>query len=154
MLEHRRASTNGRAPSVDADVRALSELDDLQARCRQQAGVIETLGEAIAVLRTGASALKAENADLRAANQRMRLEEINQQRRARIVQAEDEEPKMAFEQQTPCGPIDGFGSGHRMPAKIMRDLFGMQTPDHASGRALNGFARMQDPFHANSFCQG
>jgi anti-sigma regulatory factor (Ser/Thr protein kinase) len=63
---------NGRpASSVEpADLR--SELDGLRSACRRQAHVIELLGAAISTLRGGAAALKAENADLRAARERVR----------------------------------------------------------------------------------
>jgi anti-sigma regulatory factor (Ser/Thr protein kinase) len=66
------ASTNGRAPLVEERATGPSELDRLRTRCRRQASVIDTLGEAIAVLRTGASALKAENAELRTTGQPIR----------------------------------------------------------------------------------
>jgi serine/threonine-protein kinase RsbW len=72
MQSQRAASTNGRAPSVGERANARSELDRLRVTCRRQARTIEVLGEAIAVLRSGAGALKAENADLRAAALRTR----------------------------------------------------------------------------------
>jgi serine/threonine-protein kinase RsbW len=72
MPAHRGTSTNGRAPLARERAGRPSELDQLRAMCRRQAGVIRTLGEAIAVLRTGASALKAENAELRATGEWMR----------------------------------------------------------------------------------
>jgi anti-sigma regulatory factor (Ser/Thr protein kinase) len=71
MAAPRGATTNGQAPLVGKRASAQSELEHLRARCRRQASLIDTLGEAIAVLRTGASALKAENADLRATHQRV-----------------------------------------------------------------------------------
>jgi anti-sigma regulatory factor (Ser/Thr protein kinase) len=69
MPADRRASMNGHAPFVAGRASVLSELDLLRAKCRRQASVIHTLGEAVAVLRTGAGALKAENAELRATSQ-------------------------------------------------------------------------------------
>jgi anti-sigma regulatory factor (Ser/Thr protein kinase) len=72
MQAHRGASTNGRAPLVKERAAAPSELEELRATCRRQASVIETLGEAISVLRAGAGALKAENTDLRADTERLR----------------------------------------------------------------------------------
>jgi serine/threonine-protein kinase RsbW len=72
MQSQRAASTNGRAPSVGERANAPSELDRLRVTCRRQARTIDVLGEAIAVLRSGAGALKAENADLRAAALRTR----------------------------------------------------------------------------------
>jgi serine/threonine-protein kinase RsbW len=67
MQSQRAASTNGRAPSAGERANPRSELDRLRVTCRRQARTIDALGEAIAVLRSGAGALKAENADLRAA---------------------------------------------------------------------------------------
>lgn len=61
------ASTNGRAPSAGERADARSELDRLRVTCRRQARTIDALGEALAVLRSEAGALKAENAGLRAA---------------------------------------------------------------------------------------
>lgn len=72
MPEHGVPSTNGREPLPEEGVDAASELDGLRVTCRRQATVIDTLGEAIAILRTGAKALEAENAELWVSNQRMR----------------------------------------------------------------------------------
>lgn len=72
MAAPRGATTNGRAPLVAKRASAQSELEHLRVTCRRQASVIDMLSEAVAVLRTGASALKAENADLRATHQRVR----------------------------------------------------------------------------------
>jgi anti-sigma regulatory factor (Ser/Thr protein kinase) len=62
----------GRRLSSTGRVGTGLERKGLQAICRHQAHVIEALGEAVSVLRSGAAALKAENADLRAANERVR----------------------------------------------------------------------------------
>ena len=56
--------------SIDPSVQG--ELVELRATCRQQALVINTLGQAVSAFHSGAAALKAENADLRAANDRLR----------------------------------------------------------------------------------
>jgi len=72
MQSQRVASTNGRAPSDGERANAPTELDRLRVTCRRQARTIDALGEAFAVLRSGAGALKAENAELRAAALRMR----------------------------------------------------------------------------------
>ncbi len=66
MQSQRAASTNGRAPSAGERANARSELDRLRVTCRRQARTMDALAEAIAVLRSGAGALKAENAELRA----------------------------------------------------------------------------------------
>jgi hypothetical protein len=62
-----RPSANGRAPVASAE----NELDELRARCRRQAVVIHTLGDLVATFKGGARALKAENAWLRAENERL-----------------------------------------------------------------------------------
>jgi serine/threonine-protein kinase RsbW len=72
MQSPRAASTNGRAPLAGERANARSELDRLRVTCRRQARTIDALGEAIAVLRSGAGALNAENAELRAAALRTR----------------------------------------------------------------------------------
>src|SRR3954447_12096197 len=63
---------NGRRSSVAEPGAARSELDELRVVCRRQAHVIEVLGAAVSLTRVGAAALKAENAELRAAHQRVR----------------------------------------------------------------------------------
>jgi len=72
MQRDRGASTNGRAPSAEKQSSLLSELNRLRTTCRRQERTITALGQAMAVMRSGADVLNAENADLRAANQRMR----------------------------------------------------------------------------------
>jgi len=62
---------NGTAPSVEQPASAPGELDDLRATCRRQAHVIDALTGAVMLLRTGATALKADNAELRADNDRL-----------------------------------------------------------------------------------
>ena len=61
---------NGGSPLTARSAMAGSELDRLRATCRRQAHVIDTLSKVVATLRTGAAALKAENADLRATHSR------------------------------------------------------------------------------------
>ena len=72
MTEGRDVATNGKAPVAESSGNDRSELGELRARCRRQASVIDTLGEAIASFRAGTIALKAENAELRADNHRLR----------------------------------------------------------------------------------
>jgi len=62
--------TIGRSRSAEEPVAAGSELDRLRATCRRQSHVIGTLTNAVSTLRSGVAALKAENADLRAAHSR------------------------------------------------------------------------------------
>ena len=66
MQSDRSASANGHpvSPSDGSDSR--TEFARLQAMCRHQAVVIDTLSDAVSSFRRGATALKAENAELRA----------------------------------------------------------------------------------------
>jgi len=66
MQSDRSASANGHPVSPSDDSGSGKEFAGLQATCRQQAVAIDTLSEAVATLRRGATALKAENAELRA----------------------------------------------------------------------------------------
>jgi anti-sigma regulatory factor (Ser/Thr protein kinase) len=67
-----KASSNGHEAWVEPRGSTRSESDELRATCRRQAYVIDALHEAVATLRRGAQALKAENAELRAALERER----------------------------------------------------------------------------------
>jgi len=69
MEAHQQALANGHAP-VAAE--RANELIDLRAAYRRQAQIIDTLTGAIMRLRTGASALKADNTDLRGQLDRLR----------------------------------------------------------------------------------
>jgi anti-sigma regulatory factor (Ser/Thr protein kinase) len=62
---------NGNAPFVEQRAGAPVELDNLRAKSRRQAHVIDTLTGAVLTLRRGAAALKAGNAALRADNDRL-----------------------------------------------------------------------------------
>jgi serine/threonine-protein kinase RsbW len=62
----------GQAENGADRVGRVSETAVLRARCRRQALAIDRLRDAVAVLRAGAGALKAENADLRSEHTRMR----------------------------------------------------------------------------------
>src|SRR4051812_7189009 len=71
MQSQQEAPGDARPRSRAQPPAALSELDALHVACRRQAEVIDRLGAAMSTLRDGAAALKAENAELRAANQRV-----------------------------------------------------------------------------------
>ena len=66
MQAHQNGSANGNGSLVKAHATASAELDDLRATCQRQARVIDALTGAVLTLRTGATALKVENAELRA----------------------------------------------------------------------------------------
>jgi anti-sigma regulatory factor (Ser/Thr protein kinase) len=71
MQPHEGALSNGRPPSPARLIGARSELDGLRSACRRQARLIERLTAVASNLRSGAAALKADNAELRSANERM-----------------------------------------------------------------------------------
>ena len=66
MQSDRSASANGHPVSPPNGSDPRTDLERLQATCRHQAVVIDTLSEAVSTFRRGATALKAENAELRA----------------------------------------------------------------------------------------
>ena len=71
MQPHEGALSNGRPPAPAESVGAGSGLDGLRLACRRQARAIELLSAVASNLRSGAAALRAENAELRSANERM-----------------------------------------------------------------------------------
>jgi anti-sigma regulatory factor (Ser/Thr protein kinase) len=83
------ASANGRA-AVSSDRFGRPAPEGLQAKCRRQAIVIERLSEALSTFERGARALKAENSELRAENDRLRHQERLEKRPDRCV--DDGEP--------------------------------------------------------------
>ena len=72
MRPEQAVAGNGRTPATAERVRAGAEFDGLRATCRRQAHVIDALGEAVSTFRGGAAALKAENVELCAENDRVR----------------------------------------------------------------------------------
>lgn len=68
MQPYQTVPTNGRPPSAAQLDSAPWELEGLRSICWRQARVIEALKETISVMRSAASQLKAENADLREQN--------------------------------------------------------------------------------------
>jgi anti-sigma regulatory factor (Ser/Thr protein kinase) len=72
MQPQQAAPGNGRPASAAETVDGRRDLDGLRLVCRRQAHVIELLGAALSTLPGGAAALKAENAELRAAYDRVR----------------------------------------------------------------------------------
>ena len=70
MRSNQTGSTNGRARS-SADQHDAVDVEGLQSTCRRQATELNALGHAVSALRVGAKALKAENIELRAANERL-----------------------------------------------------------------------------------
>jgi anti-sigma regulatory factor (Ser/Thr protein kinase) len=69
MPSEQRSTANGRPAPWPS---ALTELDELRARCRRDALVIDALGAAVSKFDRGLRALKAENVELRVENDRVR----------------------------------------------------------------------------------
>ena len=72
MKSDQTASVNGRTAVSSDGFGPRPAPDGLQAESRRQAIVIERLGEALSTFECGARALKAENSELRAENDRLR----------------------------------------------------------------------------------
>jgi anti-sigma regulatory factor (Ser/Thr protein kinase) len=69
-------STSGRRPASPDPFGDGSELEALRARSRRDVVVIDTLREAVSNFHSAAKALKAENTELRADNERMRVQQL------------------------------------------------------------------------------
>jgi len=74
--QHVAGSTNGRRPPPPDPFGDGSELKALRARSRRDVVVITTLREAVSTFHSAAKALKAENTELRADNERMRVQQL------------------------------------------------------------------------------
>jgi anti-sigma regulatory factor (Ser/Thr protein kinase) len=82
MPSQQGATANGRrAPSSSA----VAELDELRARCRRDAVVIERLGAAVSNFDRGLRALKAENAELRLESDRVRARRDYEEREPQVA---------------------------------------------------------------------
>jgi len=82
MQSDRTASANGHLVSPANGSGSLAKRESLQAKCRRQAVVIDTLSEAVSNFHRGAKALKAENLELRAENVRLRDSRLSSARAA------------------------------------------------------------------------
>jgi serine/threonine-protein kinase RsbW len=100
MRATQNGSANGKAASAEPRASASAELDDLRATCRRQAHVIDTLTAALMTLRDGAAALKAQNAELRANNER--LHGRRRERRKVASHAEPVEVRLALDVHAPA----------------------------------------------------
>jgi anti-sigma regulatory factor (Ser/Thr protein kinase) len=72
MQSDRPVPVNGRAALLVEDAFEESQISRLRDTCRRQALALDKQSDLIALLRTGGRALKAENADLRGENARLR----------------------------------------------------------------------------------
>jgi anti-sigma regulatory factor (Ser/Thr protein kinase) len=81
MKSDQTESANGRTEISPDDFGPRRTPEALQTECRRQAIVIERLSEALATFERGARALKAENSELRAENDRLRHHRRSESRR-------------------------------------------------------------------------
>jgi anti-sigma regulatory factor (Ser/Thr protein kinase) len=85
MKSDQTASANGRTAVSSDGFGPRPAPEGLQTKCRRQAIVIERLSEALSTFERGARALKAENSELRAENDRLRHHRRLESRRDRGV---------------------------------------------------------------------
>src|SRR3954454_18365418 len=100
MKATQNGSAQGKAPSAEPRASASAEFDDLRATCRRQAHVIDTLTGAVMTLRDGAAALKAQNAERRADNDR--LHGRRRERRKVAAHVEPVELRLALDVHAPA----------------------------------------------------
>jgi anti-sigma regulatory factor (Ser/Thr protein kinase) len=112
-------SANGNGSLAKSGASASVERDDLCATCRRQARVIDTLAGAVSTLRTGATALKAQNAELRAENER--LHRRGRERRKAVSQGEPVEVRLALDVQAPAAARAAVAGAlcDRVPAPVL-----------------------------------
>jgi serine/threonine-protein kinase RsbW len=112
-------SANGNGSLVKAHATASAELDDLRATCQRQARVIDALTGAVMTLRTGATALKVENAELRADLDRQH----GRRRQSRTVATEAEavEVRVALDVHAPAAARAAVTGAlrDRVPAAVL-----------------------------------
>jgi hypothetical protein len=111
----RNVDRGAHAPRPDGRGFDEAEEAELRATCRRQAVTIQALARAVGDLRTGASALKAENAELRSERRRMR------QHRADVVWAGLSDRGGYVEEQVALG-LDAPATARRMVAEALADL--------------------------------
>ena len=99
MHPNESVGTNGKPPLKPPRAVARSELDRLRVTCRRQAIVIDSLSETTATLRRGAQALRAENDQLRAADEHQRR---HRGPRTRVKERAAIEVRLALDVQAPA----------------------------------------------------
>jgi anti-sigma regulatory factor (Ser/Thr protein kinase) len=96
------SSTNGRRPPSPDPFGDGSELKALRARSRRDVVVINTLREAVSNFHSAAKALKAENTELRADNERMRVQQLmRSQTNGRVDNADSVEVFVPADERAP-----------------------------------------------------
>jgi anti-sigma regulatory factor (Ser/Thr protein kinase) len=96
-------STNGRGPHSCDPGGGSSEVEELRATSRRQVMALDTLSEVVSNFQSAAKALKAENAELRADNERMRIQQLlGLQSNGRVEMGEPLEVVIAADVGAPC----------------------------------------------------
>jgi anti-sigma regulatory factor (Ser/Thr protein kinase) len=112
----RLGSTNGRRPPSSDPTGDGSELEALRATSRHHVVVIDTLGEAVSNFQSATKALKAENAELRADNERIRVQQLTRsQTNGRVVM------RQPLQVVLPAG-VRAPGAARRVVARYLGDL--------------------------------
>jgi anti-sigma regulatory factor (Ser/Thr protein kinase) len=102
MRSTQAVSTNGKRAASSGPSGGGIELEALRTTCRRQTVVIDTLREAVSNVHRGAKALKAENAELRADCDRMRVQQRDHARvSAGVEMGEPVEVLLAADVQAP-----------------------------------------------------
>ena len=114
-------STNGRRPpSCDS-----SELEALRATSRRQVMALDTLSAAVSNFQSAAKALKAENAELRADNERMRVQQLTRlPTNGRVEMSEPLEVVLPADIGAPC-------AARHVVARYLGDLVAPSVLDNA-----------------------
>lgn len=102
MKSDQTASANGRIAVSSDGFGPRPAPEGLQAKCRRQAIVIERLGTALSTFERGARALRAENSELRAENDRLRRHgRLESRRDGRVEGGEPAEVAIPLDVQAP-----------------------------------------------------
>jgi anti-sigma regulatory factor (Ser/Thr protein kinase) len=119
MKAYQNGSANGNGSLVKPRATASAELDDLRSTCGRQARVIDALTGAVLTLRTGATALKAENAELRAYVDRRHGG--RREPRTTVGEAEAVEVRVALDVHAPAAARAAVigALGDRVPAAVL-----------------------------------
>ncbi len=118
-------STNGRRPRSSDPAGDSSELDAVRATSRRQVMVLDTLSAAVSSFQSATKALKAENAELRADNERMRIRQLTcSQTNGRVEMSEPLEVVLAADVGAPC-------AARHVVARYLGDLVGPSVFDNA-----------------------
>jgi anti-sigma regulatory factor (Ser/Thr protein kinase) len=118
-------STNGRRPPSRDPAGESSELRALRATSRRQVMALDTLSEAVSNFQGAAKALKAENAELRADNERMRVQQLSGlPSNGRVETGEPLEVVLAADVGAPC-------AARQVVARYLGDLVAPSVFDNA-----------------------